>query len=143
MRKIFAILFAMIMGGVVVSTALPSAPVYAAGNCNKTVLGLRPWYMDLDMDSNCVVKNPSEADIPKFAWTIILNLSTDLFTLSSVVALIFIVWGGFKYMMSNGDPGHVSSAKKMITSAVIGLIIAVLASLIAQTLINVLIAARG
>jgi hypothetical protein len=43
------------------------------------------------------------------------------------VSVIFLVWGGFKYITSNGDSSGVSTAKSTIIAALIGLVIAALA----------------
>lgn len=43
------------------------------------------------------------------------------------VAVIFIIWGGIKYITSNGDSSNISTAKSTIIYALIGLVVAVLA----------------
>lgn len=49
-----------------------------------------------------------------------------------IVAVIMIIWGGFKYISSGGDSGNVTSAKNTIIYAVIGLIIVAMAQFIVQ-----------
>ena len=53
-------------------------------------------------------------------------------------AELFIVWGGYKYIMSEGDPSKVALGKRIITGAVIGLIITISASVISDTMVNVI-----
>lgn len=48
------------------------------------------------------------------------------------VSVIMIVFGGFRYVISNGDSNQVTSAKNTILYAVIGLIVA----LVAYALVN-------
>lgn len=43
------------------------------------------------------------------------------------VAVIFIIYGGIKYITSNGDSSAISTAKSTIIYAIIGLVVAVLA----------------
>lgn len=43
--------------------------------------------------------------------------------LAGVVALGFLVYGGFRYITSRGDEGEVESAKDTITYAVVGLVV--------------------
>jgi hypothetical protein len=50
----------------------------------------------------------------------------------------FIVYGGYKYIMSGGEAKNVALAKTTITNAVIGLIIAILSTVIVNTIIVVL-----
>ncbi|MCX6783828.1 MAG: hypothetical protein NT141_02050 [candidate division WWE3 bacterium] len=53
-------------------------------------------------------------------------------------AFIFLIIGGVKFVVSAGDKGAVESAKKTITFAVIGLVLAAAAFAIASLLQNVL-----
>lgn len=49
-----------------------------------------------------------------------------------IVAVLFIVYGGFRYITSGGDSGNVTSAKNTILYALIGLIIVALAQVIVK-----------
>ncbi len=63
-----------------------------------------------------------------------------VFTIAGVVALGFLIWGGFRYMLARGDPKAIEAAKSTITSAVIGLIIiisAVAIMTIIGTILNI------
>lgn len=53
-------------------------------------------------------------------------VNTLLFIIGAI-AVIMIIFGGFKYVTSGGDSNGVTSAKNTILYAVIGLIVAVLA----------------
>ncbi len=52
--------------------------------------------------------------------------------LVGVVAVIMVLFGGFKYITSGGDSGKVTSAKNTIVYALIGLVIAALAQVIVR-----------
>lgn len=49
-----------------------------------------------------------------------------------VIAVVMIIIGGFKYIISSGDPASVNGAKNTILYAVIGLVIAAFAQIIVQ-----------
>ena len=53
-----------------------------------------------------------------------------------ILAVIMLIWGGIRYVLSGGDSGAVSSAKKTILSAVVGLIVAILAYAIVNFVIT-------
>lgn len=136
---------AAFLGVMVTVAAFPAGNTYAA-TCEQTFLGLRPWYMGLTetkSDSTgkatCVVKSPSGngADMAAFVWKIVLNITADITLMVGYVAIIFLVWGGYKYIMSAGEPGNITTAKKTITNALIGLVIALLATVIVNTIILV------
>lgn len=52
---------------------------------------------------------------------------TYLFLVAILATLVFIIWGGFQWMSSGGDPKTIDGARKKITFAVIGLIITFMA----------------
>ena len=52
------------------------------------------------------------------------------------VAVVMIVWGGFKYVTSRGESADVTSAKNTILYAVVGLIVAILAYAIVDFVID-------
>lgn len=46
-----------------------------------------------------------------------------LFGIAGFLLLLYLIFGGFSYMMSAGDPKAAESAKQKITNAVIGFVI--------------------
>ena len=68
----------------------------------------------------------SLACIPVF----INNIINALVPLAGVMAVIFIVWSGIRFLTSGGDPVKVEGAKKTLTYAVIGLVIILMAFVI-------------
>jgi predicted permease len=52
------------------------------------------------------------------------------------VAVIMIIYGGFRYITSGGDSGRVGTAKNTLIYAIVGLIIVALAQLIVHYVIN-------
>ena len=127
-----------------------SVPVEAAvieesvdSSCANSVLGLRPWYRGIvtrDSSGSCTIAldDNGNTKLAGFVWVIILNLMYDASLVSSFVATGFIIWGGYKYITSEGDPSKVMSGKKIITAAVIGLVLTISASVISDTLVNVI-----
>ena len=53
-----------------------------------------------------------------------------------IVAVIMIIYGGFKYITSGGDTGNVSGAKNTLIFAIVGLIIVALAQFIVHFVLN-------
>ena len=142
MRKILSFVFAMLMAGTVTSVMLP-ADTYAADCSGTNILGLgvRAWYAGLAQDNGgvCDIKKPgsSDAEMSTYFWTIALNVLFDLTLFIGYAAIIFVIWGGFKYIMSNGEPGKITQAKTMITNALIGLVIGILATIVVNTILVV------
>lgn len=47
--------------------------------------------------------------------------------LSGIILLLVLIWGGYDYLLSHGDPEKVKSGKAKITTGIIGFIIIILA----------------
>ncbi len=58
---------------------------------------------------------------------------TWAFIIITITALIFLIWGGISWIMSQGDKSKVESARKRITYAIIGLIVAFASYMIINT----------
>ena len=62
-----------------------------------------------------------------------LNVTFDLTLAVGYIALGFVIYGGYLYIMSQGDPSRMAKGKKTLMSAIIGTIIAMLASVAVNT----------
>ena len=74
----------------------------------------------------------------EFVWKIGLVLLSDLFVIVAYLAIGFMIYGGWWYLRSEGDPNNVAKGKKILVSAAIGAAIAILATVIVNTIIAVL-----
>lgn len=139
---------------------MPSGNVFADGDeddgssCNVEFLGLRPWYYGLDkigwMGGDCNVKAPQMSgsdggkeagdEIAKFIWVIILNVLVDLFTIAGIVALGFVIYGGYLFLRSGGDVNFATKGRKTLTAALVGLLIVTLANVISRLITTVIAA---
>jgi hypothetical protein len=98
-----------------------ATPVAATANaaCTERVFTFPTWYAGV-VDGSCNLKIRQLNDF----WVIALNFVEILLQIVAYVAAGFLVWGGFKYIKSEGDPGKISEAKMAIINAIIGLVIA-------------------
>lgn len=102
-----------------------------AASCQPggSFFGLDPWYKYLDGNTDAFGKCvPSlNGDIANL-WLIGLVIIDDLIRVAGMVAVGFIIFGGFQYMTSSGEPDRTKKAKDTILNALIGLVIAIAAS---------------
>ena len=100
------------------ATVTPLADTASAA-CKERVFTFPTWY-------NGVVDNKCNIQIQELVqfWVIVMNFIEILLQLVAYVAAGYIIWGGFKYIKSEGDPGKISEAKAAILNAIIGLVIA-------------------
>lgn len=57
----------------------------------------------------------------------VLNILRWVLGLLALIAVIFVIYGGFIWLTSGGDESKIDKAKKIISGAVVGLIIIILA----------------
>lgn len=57
--------------------------------------------------------------------------------LAGVILLIVFIWGGYDFMMSQGNPEKLKSAQAKITTGIIGFILLVLSYLIVRLLSSI------
>ena len=75
----------------------------------------------------------TETDNPTTQVNSLITTIINIFSVVvGIVAVIFIIYGGFKYITSGGDSGNVTGAKNTILYAIIGLIIVALAQFIVR-----------
>lgn len=148
-------ILALILGiAISLGVLLPSGEVFAA-ECDSEFLGLRPWYYGLT-DESCNVKPLTDCksesgkscddagkQLATNIWKIVLNVLVDLFVIAGVVALGFLIYGGYLYLRSGGDPAFAAKGRKTLTAALVGLAISVLANIIMRIITAVLTAAGG
>jgi hypothetical protein len=64
---------------------------------------------------------------PTNANNLMNNILMPVYFWAGIVAVGFIVYGGFMYVLSNGEPGNVKKAKDTLLYAVIGLVVVLFA----------------
>jgi len=139
--------FILFIAAPVVSLVTPQT-TFAAGseNCEARVLGVPPWYRGLTKETNddCVIVSPDEVGgLSAFIWKIVLNIIEIGLVLASIIAVFYILYGGFLFITGGGNSSQVEKARKSILNAVIGLIISMGAIAITNLIFGVLGGATG
>jgi len=114
-----------------------SQPTAQAAKCKSedglTIIHIKPWYSGLcKAGSNDVEITKIPGDIIVLA----LNVLSIAIQLAGYAAVGFVIWGGIKYMLANGEPGKIASAKTTIINAMIGLLIVLIAITIVDFFIH-------
>lgn len=58
--------------------------------------------------------------------------------IAAIIAVVFVIIGGFMYMTSAGDPGKATKGRTTLTNALIGLVIIVMSYMLVQIVYNFL-----
>lgn len=122
---ISAMIFTAGLGGMALTVAIPQP---AAAACADRLLTFPTWYRGVSEGAGdgCDIKNPNDVGgLPKFIWTIVLNVIEVMLQIVGYVSVGFIITGGFKYIVSTGTPDDIVKARKTIVNAVVGLVISI------------------
>ena len=132
MIKKSVIMMALVLCGAVGVATIPTASVSAA-DCGGNILTLKPCYDGLTDDS-CNIQSPTSDTMSSFIWHIALNIVDDILQIAGYVAFGFVVFGGFLYMTSTGQPEKATRARKTITYGLIGVVVAMSAVLLVNVI---------
>ena len=127
------------MAMTVLTSGLAFAAPASAACPDPYVFAIPAWYRNLQAD-DCSVKAPENTPtgVRDFVMKIALNVIQALMVIIAYIAIFFIIKGGFGYITSAGSPEGMTSARKTITNAVIGLIIAILAASIVNAVAGII-----
>ena len=115
--------------GMIALPLIQSTEVFAVKCQEVNVLGYPAWYNGLE----CIGTQPGLAKLGD-VWVIVMNIIQWIIITAGYAAVVFIIIGGFTYITAQGDAAKISEAKKSITNAIIGLVIALAAVMIVRTI---------
>lgn len=106
---------------------------FAAGNpCSDiNFLGLVPWYHYLNVQPGvngvCQVVNFNPLGGNSSILLILLAIVDDLLRIVGLLAVIYVLYAGIRYVMSQGSPEETAKAQTTIINALLGLALAIVA----------------
>ena len=132
MKKITTLLFALGFGTLALSpTSVVSAKTL---DCKGADSGSAACQAKEGLNSTTA--NPGKQKELTGSKGIFQQIVNILLFITGAIAVIVIVIGGIKYVLSSGDSNQITSAKNTILYAVIGLVVAILAYAIVNFVID-------
>lgn len=143
---LFGIFVWLMIGSISAISVSPVAHAAVDPGCKSSLLGLPQWFEYLDVGpkggDDCAIKGPStasgELDWEKAAPRVVLAIIQILLRVAGIVALVFTIYGGFRYILSQGEPEATKKAKGTIVGAAVGLVIAMFAATLVGFVGNIL-----
>lgn len=135
---IVTLLLATFVGGAVfvsgattdnVSAAKSVGGTYAnAEACSVRILTFPTWFRGLvkldSTNTKCEIVNPNDVGgLSPFIWKIVLNVIEIGLQAVGYIAFGFILYGGFQFLTSSGDPAKAAKSRKTLIDAAVGLVI--------------------
>lgn len=118
-------------------TYAANSPLYSGrtgGDCGG-FLGLTSW--------DCNVNVSDQDSLKAGIWMIATNILTDITVIATYLVIGYVIYGGYQYTFSSGDPSKVASGKKTLLHAFIGLAIVMSASIILGSIRVALVGGSG
>ena len=91
---------------------------------------------DLKLTDNTCTTAGGQANAATQVNSIITTAVNIFSIIVGIVAVVMIIYGGFKYITSGGESGNITGAKNTIVYAVIGLVVVALAQFVVQFVLN-------
>ncbi len=129
-----ALALAFSFGAVSVATvAVTSAPAYA----NQALCSDPSSADPLTAGASCAQANGTKDNLfaPNGIFQVVAN---TLIFLVGAVAVIFLIIGGLRYVISQGESKNIESAKNTILYAIVGIVVAVISFALVQFVISAL-----
>lgn len=134
------IIYSASIMALIAPAVVPTAIAYAAttpSSCNTIQQNISTGLNDAvtgGTPSSCTTS--SNGTITNGISSIASQAVNDFSIVVGVIAVIMIIYGGFKYITSSGDSNKVSTAKNTLIYAIVGLVIVALAQLIVHYVLN-------
>jgi hypothetical protein len=104
--------------------------------CDGSFFGLPPWYKYVPMDYDSATQTCSVAQNFQIlgngtnSGLLLIGLAVVEIglRLAALAAVAYVLWGGFTYLISQGEPEQTTKARHTILNALIGLVIAIIAT---------------
>lgn len=135
--RIKSLLLLIVFFGVFLLATQPvsaQSPQFCAEEAGS-FLDFPTWYKYLDpefVDGECKLNVAIPESLPK----ILLAVFEILLRVAGILAVVFVVVGGFQYLITTGEPDKAKGARTTIINALVGLVIAMLATAVVNLIGN-------
>ena len=105
--------------------------IYAAACTPGTggeFFGFPTWYQYLDGETGASGRCTPTVSQPEDFALIGLAIIDMLVTIAGIMAVVFVIYGGVKMIMAQGDPEKIKSGRNTVINALVGVVIAIIAT---------------
>lgn len=102
---------------------------FAAGCATKGIRIIPPWYEYVpksEVDGRCELNFV----FPDHIGLVLLAFFEIVLRVGALIAIVYVIYGGFQYMLSQGEPDKTKDARTIIINAVVGLVITTLGTVL-------------
>ena len=124
-----------VLAGALFFTPTPQASA-AACTDQSAILTFPNWYRGVytNVGDECNIEFKNGIND---TWVVVTNIVEILIQAVGYVAVGFVIFGGIKYITSQGEAAGITDAKNTITRAIVGLVISIVSVLILNLVVGV------
>ncbi len=104
-----------------------TVPTVNVNDCGE-FLGISEWNCGINSDIS------NEDDLKSNIWIIAANVAKDITVIATYLVIGYVIYGGYLYTFSGGDPNKIAIGKKTLSQAFIGLAIVMSANVILNSI---------
>lgn len=126
------------------TVSVDCTPAFADGACvggGREFLGIPSWDCNIDLNSSSSWQG--EPNLKKNIWQIGKNVADAITKIAAYLLVGYVIYGGYLYIFSSGDPTKTTGGKKTLTHAFIGLAIVMFANIIISSAGIAMLGASG
>lgn len=118
--------------------------IYKSAQVFALVLGLALVAMPLLAGAQFQTPNPGGTGLPgdTNVSTFILRIINIALAIAGLIAVLFLIIGGFRYITAAGNEEAAESAKKIIINSIIGVVVIILSFVIVRVISNALVSGQ-
>jgi hypothetical protein len=135
-NKFLLSIITFISVAIVATTSVSAAPVDVAedpstptttnsSDCNKSNLPIPTWYKYVPLTEDCQIPDNQNGTV---VVLILMGIFDMILFLAGFIAVIMVIFGGYKLLSSNGEPQKIAAARTTIINALVGMVIAFVGS---------------
>jgi len=122
---------ASVLSSLAIARPIMAATDFCPGSTNP--LAITRWCENMTEDEFVKWKSGGRDAMTGTIKKIILNISNMILEIGAYIAVALVMYGGFMYVTSSGDPSKAARGRAVISNSIIGLIITRVSSLIITT----------
>jgi hypothetical protein len=100
-------------------------------------LSFPTWYrgLDCDADGSINIGGGGSQEVGEIVFIIALNVVDIILRLIGIVAVGFVIWGGFQYIISRGEPERAKNGIVTVRNALVGMGISMVAAIVVSFIV--------
>lgn len=133
LKKFLSLFIPLVIASFAIATpAFAADPPSSSSSDCRYFLGMVSWDCNTGFTDGTDVDDTDQ--LKTGIWTAVANVATDITVIATYLVIGYVIYSGYLYAFSGGDPGKVATGKKSLYQAFLGLAIVMSANIILNSI---------